>query len=234
MQKTAILLASTIISGLALFVSVLETNDEKVFAQISSSNFTRDLKNYIDGNITWKPYTNEKYGISFEIPAIWNVTEKTDRFSKDPDLFASLILYPSFKFIDHKKTLDDVLKYSTLEDIATEIQTTFTNKPGDRLIEDVNTNKYSLDENPTASFLYTSPGVFSSSSDVAQQIFLVNHDDKIYTFGYSNTVENFDSKQSQDIMNHIINSLKFTDSSSSDDKASNSDNSNKDKKKNND
>ena len=40
------------------------------------------------------------------------------------------------------------------------------------------------------------------------------HDDSLYIFTYQDTVEKFDTKESQDTLSHILNTIRFMDSDS--------------------
>ena len=46
---------------------------------------------------------------------------------------------------------------------------------------------------------------------------LLIHDDILYILTYQNTVDEFDSKQSQETIGHILSSFRFIDSTNEDD-----------------
>ena len=46
-------------------------------------------------------------------------------------------------------------------------------------------------------------------TDKGFERFLLMHDGSLYIFTYQDTVEKFDTKESQDTLNHIINSIRF-------------------------
>lgn len=184
----------------------LETSIPFVNAQIRSSSIASSDNTT---TIKWTPYTNNKLGISFEYPAGWTVEEKTDRFATGPDVLVynkQSSPLQSFKFVDHKKGFDTPLKILGLEFVANSLQTTVLKDPNARSIEDVSMDKFKVGRQPAASFLikYSYP-----VQDVGRQFFLVVNNDKVYTLGYDNTRQNFDTPISQGILNHILNSFKF-------------------------
>ncbi len=159
-------------------------------------------------------YNNTEFGISFDYPANWEISEKTDRFDTatpdvkvtSPDNFMN-----SFSFLNHYETSDESLASIGLKETAEGYSDAFISNPGSILIEDVNDSKYTIDRNPTATFLFTDPGsMYDSDKDIGNQFFMVEYDDKLYAVGYKNTVDNFDSPQSQEIMGRIISSFRFS------------------------
>ena len=52
--------------------------------------------------------------------------------------------------------------------------------------------------------------MYGSDKDIGNQFFMVGYDGKLYAMGYKNTVDNFDSPQSQEIMERIISSVRFS------------------------
>jgi len=159
-------------------------------------------------------YNNTEFGISFDYPANWEISEKTDRFDTttpdvkvtSPDNFMN-----SFSFLNHYKTSDELLASIGLKETAEGYADAFIKNPGSILIEDVDDSNYTTDGNPTATFLFTDPGnMYGSDKDVGNQFFMIEYNDKLYAVGYKNTVDNFDSPQSQEIMERIISSFRFS------------------------
>lgn len=159
-------------------------------------------------------YNNTELGISFDYPSNWEVSEKTNRFDTatpdvkvtSPDNFMN-----SFSFLNHYETSDESLASIGLKKTAEGYADAFIANPGSILIEDVNDSEYLIDGNPTATFLFTDPGnMYGSDKDIGNQFFMVGYDDKLYAMGYKNTVDNFDSPQSQEIMERIISSFRFS------------------------
>ncbi len=159
-------------------------------------------------------YNNTEFGISFDYPSNWEVSEKTNKFDTatpdvkvtSPDNFMN-----SFSFLNHYETSNESLASIGLKETAESYADAFIANPGSILIEGVNDSEYLIDGNPTATFLFTDPGnMYGSDKDIGNQFFMVGYDDKLYAMGYKNTVDNFDSPQSQEIMGRIISSFRFS------------------------
>jgi hypothetical protein len=50
--------------------------------------------------------------------------------------------------------------------------------------------------------------MYGSDKDIGNQFSMVEYNDKLYSIGYKNTVDNFDSPQSQEIMERIFYELR--------------------------
>jgi hypothetical protein len=167
-------------------------------------------------------YTSSEYGITFEYPADWDLTEKTNRFTNEPDVDVGYG-FNSFKFIDKEDRLSlSDNSFLDLEFVTTMGQNTFVeSENGDRLIESASTDEYRIDDHETGSFLYTSNPASSlgldslnslTSFETANLVLFVNNDGDIYTLKYSDDVDDFDTPEGQEIRNHILNSFRFLDS----------------------
>lgn len=191
-------------------------------SSLNTASATLEIQNST-GTMSYVPYTDSKIGISFEYPSNWTLDPKTDRFSTGPDLEVSRG-FNSFKVVDHEDRLEDSIKFFDLEFVAENAETSFLKEPGARSIEGVDTDTYKIDGKDTASFLYaTKEPILGIDFDFAQQIFMVNNDGHVVTFGYQDTVSKFDTPKSQEMMNHIINSIKFIDSENNDESEEDSD-----------
>jgi len=180
----------------------------------SYSNSNAQLETTTANQTEFTSYNNTEFGISFDYPSNWEVSEKTDRFDTatpdvkvtSPDNFMN-----SFSFLNHYETSDESLASIGLKETAESYADAFIANPGSILIEDVNDSEYLIDGNPTATFLFTDPGnMYGSDKDIGNQFFMVGYDGKLYAMGYKNTVDNFDSPQSQEIMERIISSFRFS------------------------
>ena len=180
----------------------------------SYSNSNAQLETTTANQTEFTSYNNTEFGISFDYPSNWEVSEKTDRFDTatpdvkvtSPDNFMN-----SFSFLNHYETSDESLASIGLKETAESYADAFIANPGSILIEDVNDSEYIIDGNPTATFLFTDPGnMYGSDKDIGNQFFMVGYDGKLYAMGYKNTVDNFDSPQSQEIMERIISSFRFS------------------------
>ena len=165
---------------------------------------------------TYNIYTNDTLGISFEYPFNWTLTEKQYLFDiEEPDVQASEFKFPSvyrlFNYINSSEEADQNLKLGLdLEDI--------TKAYKDQLIikyERVNVTEspvlqeYIIGNYPVGTFILDTYDEIMGSP-VTQQIFLVERNDEINILEYVTLKEDFGSKQSQEILNHIINSFRFT------------------------
>ncbi len=177
----------------------------KAVAQLDDNNNPTPTIN----GLIWKTYTNDKLGISFEYPSDWILEEKANRFYNLPDVTVYSGLN-SFSFLDHKKSIDDMLSYMSFDAVAIEGSSIFAQGEGKNIIEEVNTSKYKIDGKDTATFLYTFDNDLGYK--IADQTFFVNINNMIYMLSYQNAVSDFDTPKSQEIMNHIINSFHFTQS----------------------
>jgi hypothetical protein len=177
----------------------------------SSSN--AQLESTTANQTEFTSYNNTEFGISFDYPSNWEVSEKTNRFdTATPDVKVTSPDNPmnSFSFLNHYETSDESLASIGLKETAEGYADAFIANPGSILIEDVNNSKYTIDGNPTATFLFTDPGnMYGSDKDIGNQFFMVEYSDKLYAVGYKDTVDNFDSPQSQEIMERIISSFRF-------------------------
>ncbi len=168
-----------------------------------------------EGGDNWTEYTNSNLGISFEYPPFGKLTEKTNRFLEGPDV-EILEGQRSFKFFDHSSVVDKGLEFADLEYLADATTDTFVNSPEKRLIEDVSMDGFQIDDKNTATFLFVAAHPFSkiitNNLDLAAQVFLVENDGRVYTLIYQDLVTRFDTDESQERMQNILNSFKFIDS----------------------
>ena len=74
------------------------------------------------------------------------------------------------------------------------------------LIEEVGTQPYEINGNKTA---YTTSIYPSESGNIKIKRFLVSHDGKGFLLAFQNTVEQFESKESQETFDTILDTFKF-------------------------
>ncbi|MGE0389957.1 MAG: hypothetical protein AB7P13_07470 [Candidatus Nitrosocosmicus sp.] len=154
-------------------------------------------------------YTNVKHGISFEYPSDWVIDDTPNRFIPKSDI---QITNPNDKFNaftinrDQDKTLmasmGGLLKYD-----QEFVKFKEENYPEERIVEYSNYSEYKIGgyetvKHTTAKGPYIIYGVES---------FIVDTPNAIYRITYQNSAELFDSPESQEIMNHVINSIRFLD-----------------------
>lgn len=181
--------------------------------------------------INYTLYSNPNIGISFEYPSDWKVDEKTSRFSDGADVEVSKG-FNSFKYMQDKTDVGDS-DFFDLEFMADMAQNELTKQPETQLVESVDMDKYKISGLDTATFLVKTEKSFSENSfltlDYATQVFLVDADNRFDTIMYQDTVTKFDEPESQEILNHMLNTFKFDDSSgASEDDEENEDEQNED------
>lgn len=168
---------------------------------------------------TYLPYSNQQLGISFEYPSDWNVQEKTNRFSDAPADVEAYSGLNSFKYQQDRTDVgeSDLIDLELMADMA---QNSLTSTPGTSLVESVDINKYRIDEKDTATFLIKTEGSFEENSnlniDYATQVFVIDNDNRFDVIMYQNIVADFDTSESQEKLNHIIDSFRFTNSDQND------------------
>lgn len=159
-------------------------------------------------------YINPQLGISFEYPSDWNVQEKSSRFSDAADVEVNNGLN-SFKYqFDNTDVGEsDLIDLELMADMA---QNSLTSTPGTRLVESVDLDKYRINEKDTATFLIKTEGSFGENSylsmDYATQVFVIDNDNRFDVIMYQNTVTDFDKPESQEKLNHILDSFRYISS----------------------
>lgn len=206
-ESQVIIIVAILMLGMTALSSQSSVNDVLATLEISESTSTINSINYTT-------YTSDVYGITFEYPSDWDLEEKTNRFASEPEVKVNDGLN-SFKFLgnDDRLSLDN--SFFDLELVATMAQNSFVEGSGDRLIEGVSTDKYQIDGYDTASFLYTSETLFGM--ETANEVFMVDNNNDVYTLGFTDLVDDFDTPQNKEIRDHILNSFHFIGSNSNDD-----------------
>ena len=116
-----------------------------------------------------------------------------------------------FKVLFRENSMKEFIDLLGFETVAESMEDSISNPTN--LIEGMNFDKYSIDGKEIATFLYlaqTELGI-----DLPTQAFIVNDDGSLVNFGYQDTKSNFDTPESQGVMSHIINSIKFFNSDDS-------------------
>jgi hypothetical protein len=176
---------------------------------IEKTNNGSDEISQPQSTIKYTPYTNERMGISLEYPSTWTLDEKENRFDTGAEATISDGLN-MFKVMFRDDSMNEFIDTLGFEYVAESLEDSIAG-PSD-LIEPIDLDKYSIDGKETATFLYLAHTDFGI--ELPSQAFIVNDDGSLMTFGYQNTKSNFDTQESQDVMNHIINSIKFLNSDS--------------------
>jgi PsbP-like protein len=183
-----------------------------VHGSLASNNFTGN-------NLNYTSYSDDRLGISFEYPSDWNVEEKINRFSK----YSDVLVYNgsnSFKIMKSQSNSDTVMaeKLGGLKEVVGIIL-----PPEERIVGEIEENRYAVDDADTVSVLTALEGLTNVPDKGLERILLI-HDDVLYILTYQNTVDKFDSKQSQETIGHILSSFRFIDSNNEDDPDGNNEN----------
>lgn len=88
--------------------------------------------------------------------------------------------------------------------------------PEERVVGEIEEDRYAIDGTDTVSVLMAMEGLTNIHDKGLERILLIT-DDVLYILTYQNTVDKFDSKQSQETTEHLLNSFKFIDSNNKDD-----------------
>ena len=86
----------------------------------------------------------------------------------------------------------------------------------ERLVGEIEENRYTIDGSDTVSVLTAMEGLTNIPDKGLERILLI-HDDVLYILTYQNTVNEFDSKQSQETIGRVLSSFRFIDSTDEDD-----------------
>jgi hypothetical protein len=179
-----------------------------VYGSLASNNSTQN-------NLNYTIYSNDRLGISFEYPSDWNVEEKINRFSKYSDVQVHNGS-SSFKVMKSQSNSDTEMaeKLGGLKEVVGIIL-----PPEERIIGEIEENMYAIDGTDTVSVLTAMEGLTNVPDKGLERILLI-HNDVLYILTYQNTVDQFDSNQSQETIGHILTSFRFIDSNNEDDRGS--------------
>ena len=179
-----------------------------IYGSLASNNSTQN-------NLNYTIYSNARLGISFEYPSDWNVEEKINRFSKYSDVQVNNGSN-SFKVMKSQSSSDTEMaeKLGGLKEVVGIIL-----PPEERVVGSIEENMYAIDGTDTVSVLTAMEGLTNVPNKGLERILLI-HNDVLYILTYQNTVDQFDSKQSQETIGHILTSFSFIDSNSEDGRGS--------------
>lgn len=158
-------------------------------------------------DLNYTTYNDNRMGVSFEYPSSWTLNERINRFIdvSTVEVYNGL---NSFKVIKSQSSSDTELvdRLGGLEDTLEIII-----PKDERIIEQINENKYTIDGEDTASIVTAIDGT-SNISDLGVERIVVIHDNVLYTLAYQDTTDRFDSNESQQTFNHMLSSFIFVDS----------------------
>lgn len=155
-------------------------------------------------------YSDTRLGVSFEYPSDWQINDKINRFAKNSDV----TVYNdsnSFRVMKSQSSSDSAL----VEKLGGPKEIVDIILPSDeRVVGQIEESKYMIDGIKAISVLTAREGITDVPNKGFER-FLLMHDDSLYIFTYQDIVERFDTKESQDTLNHILKTIQFMDSDSS-------------------
>lgn len=186
------------------FVTIACHQNEYVLGSPTTAKLTNVPSNYTT-------YADARLGVSFEYPSNWTLDEKINRFEKNSEV-AVINGNSSFRVMKSQSNSDAELieKLGGPKEI---VELILPSK--ERIIGQIEENKYFIDGADTASVLTVLEGIPDVPDRGLERIILI-HDDTLFVFTYQNIVSTFDSRPSQEVFNHIINSFQFLDASKPD------------------
>lgn len=195
-------------------VTIKYYQDNNVYASLGSNTTSETQPHFTK-------YSDARLGVSFEYPSDWQINDKINRFAKNSDV----TVYNGsnyFRVMKSQSSADSTL----VEKLGGPKEIVDIILPSDeRVIGQIEENKYMIDGINTISVLTAREGITDVPNKGFER-FLLMHDDSLYIFTYQDTVERFDTKKSQDTLNHILKTIQFMDSDSDSDSsdANNSEN----------
>jgi hypothetical protein len=194
--KLSFFLSIIFILGL---VTISYHQNEIALGSLATTNLTKVSSNYTT-------YGDARLGVSFAYPSNWTLDEKINRFEKNSEV-AVINGNSSFRVMKSQSNSDAELaeKLGGPREI---IDLILPSK--ERIIGQVEDNKYVIDDADTASVLTVLEGMSNVPDRGLERIILI-HDDTLFVLTYQDDVNTFDSRPSQEVFNHIINSFQFLD-----------------------
>ncbi len=156
----------------------------------------------------WTTYKNDLHGFSFDYPSSWNVEEKENRFDSAGDVSVSAgdIKFSATMAIDRPE--DRPLKPSALLSSTRTMEEKIAGSGQNILIEPTDVEKYSVGGEKAGSFIVKHDDGTSPSTGI--QNFLVFHNGDGYFLIFQAPTETFDSPETQNTLNKILQSFKFS------------------------
>lgn len=203
-----------------LFAVLSFFTSQTTVAQVSSNNNTNltDGVSMAQSNLHWKNFTSSNFGIAIEYPQTWQVIQKQNRFEEGPDITFEPadgnILnsgYASFSIgsvgkapFDNVKVLANIGLKAILDDFDVDYER--------RMIENVNTEKYTIGGEKAGSFTYVEKSTDPDTEYLPGiGIEMVNavHNGQSYIFSFKSSTDFFDSPEVTEIREHMFNSIKW-------------------------
>ncbi len=156
----------------------------------------------------WATYTDDNRGISFEYPSSWIVQEIQNSFDNSYDLIAS----NNQQTFIYRDPIENITHFEVFVNGHEFGNSILASKMNLQTIEKFNLDKYCIDNRKTAAgtTIFDSP----DGKRITEQTLFVYDGNQVHTLKYRDIASNFDSPESQSIMNHILKSFKLMKPSS--------------------
>jgi hypothetical protein len=154
--------------------------------------------------IEYKNYTSEKYGIQFEYPSNWELTEKTSRFDEGPDIQikSGTNRFDIYRYNNAENDLGTLEVGTASDNVLNGLMSTYDLNA--KIIEDP--SYIFLDGYRAQTFLISVEKDGMKGGHQNWTVIVGNHAFQIINLELANE---FDSLENSDIRNHFIDSLKF-------------------------
>ncbi len=191
---------------------------DKFTTVYSQQGNTSELSLSISGqqqNISWKTYSNDKFGFSVEYPSNWIIQEKTNRFEPGVSLTIksnedpTSSLYGQFIFTGSGPSPFSDITINTELGKKRIIDNNFDINYNRQLVEDVNISKYIIDGEKAGSFTYGDSSKATNFALSGSEVVNTIHNGNYYIFQFSSKAQNFDDSQNTAIRTHMFNSIKW-------------------------
>jgi hypothetical protein len=155
--------------------------------------------------LEYKNYTSEKYGIQFEYPSNWTITEETSRFE------TCNITIQSGTNHFYICQFNDPATVSGWADVERTTPMWLRSEQNSRedIKRTIETPSYLTIDGKKAGTFLLSLILDKSGEEAAQQFWLVSLGDRIFQIINLGLTSNFDNPENKEIRNHFINSINF-------------------------
>ena len=156
--------------------------------------------------VEYTNYTSEKYGIQFEYPSTWDLTEKSSRFDEGPLLKIS---NPT-NFSDISINYNDLPKSMPLKEALELMLEIGTSDSSTETVVIESPSILTIDNQTAGTFVVTTKPKFEvDAKKTASQSWWVPTSNHVYMIIYMSNPEDFDSPENIEIRDHFVKSIKI-------------------------
>ena len=157
--------------------------------------------------VEYSNYTSEKYGIQFEYPSTWDLTEKTSRFDEGPLLRISNPTILSAISIDYHDNIPKSMPLKEALELMLEVGTSDLSTET-KIIE--TPSILTIDNQTAGTYVLTMKPKFEvDAKKTASQSWWVTTSNRDYRIIYTSNPEDFDSSENIEVRDHFVKSIKF-------------------------